>query len=118
MTDDEGDAERWDALPSDRDDLPSNNSLVGPVVVAGSSYVHPLGRQGQLVISHRPEQVLNVISVWLLSGIMHKLNGPGAGTQLPDMACSHTTRGACREQSGCLAWLLEGAARSPADAAF
>ena len=70
MTDEEGDAERWGALPSELDDPASNDSLVGPVVVTGSSYVHPLSRQGQLVISHRPEQVLKFLSVWRLSGML------------------------------------------------
>ena len=58
MADD--DAERWEALPYEELDQAEDTHstrAVGPVVVLGHSYVHPILPHDSLTISHRPEQV-------------------------------------------------------------
>ena len=60
MTDDSEDIERWGALSSaPADDEPPSSRFAGPIVVTGTSYTHQMqGEQRQLVINHRPEQVM------------------------------------------------------------
>ena len=84
MTDDSEDAERWEALASaPADDEPPSSRFAGPIVVTGTSYTHQMqGEQGQLVINHRPKQVM--VTPCLLSPLLCSAATPA--NYLPTMS--------------------------------